>query len=203
MNSKKLGAISFGLATVLVLTVVGTNGFALQNQSKLGYIPAPPDYPLLSAIPKTPVSNEQEASEKTGHKVVFPAYLPAGYKIQLSNIDEGIHATIVLASPTPFTSTTTRDQFLYQQKGIDIYMEPLGPNFNPSVWIKGYTAQQSGRVISINGYDGVIVDTKQVSQDDGVTSVAPGTLVLLKDGMMITITSTLPSDELIRVANSL
>jgi hypothetical protein len=108
-----------------------------------------------------------------------------------------------LASPEPFTEKTTRDEFFVKQKGIDIYMEPLGPNFNALEWKNLWVSQNDGKMITTaNGFDGVMHDTRQFTRFDE-TFVQPATLILFKDGMRVVITSMLPSEQLIKIAESI
>lgn len=203
MNKKKISIISSTLVAATILVFFTLNNSAISaNQSQQDYGLVPPDYPLLSAIPQTSVSDERDASEKIGYAIKFPTYLPSGYSIQLSNVDEGIRAAIILASSEPFTEKTTRDEFIYGQKGIDIYIEPLSSNFNATEWKNLWIQQNDGKMITVGKFNGVMHDTKPITRFDE-TFVQPATLILFKDDMRVVITSMLSSEQLIKVAESL
>jgi hypothetical protein len=73
MNKKKIGIISSSLAATTLLVFFALNNSVMtQNQPQKHYGLIPPDYPLLDAIPKTPVSNEHDASVKIGYQIKFP-----------------------------------------------------------------------------------------------------------------------------------
>lgn len=203
MNKKTIGIISSGLVAATLVVFFTANGLALpQEQSQKEYGLIPFDVPFLSVSPKTPVSTPEEASAKTSQKVSFPTYLPPGYKIQRTSVDEDIKSTIIMASSQPITSETTIGEFTYTQKGITIYMEPLGDTFNEKEWTKLWIEDNGGRQITVNGFNGVISDMKQIKRFDE-TIDEPARLVLFKDGLMISLKAMLPSAELVKIAESL
>lgn len=202
-NKKTIGIISSGLAAITLVAFFTLSSMAPESQDRdefAGLLPS--DYPILDAIPKMPVSSEQEASMKTKHEIKYPTYLPSGYRIQTSNVDEEMGIITILASPQPVTETTTKNDFISEQKGISIYAEPITSNFNKAVWIDGWIKQESGKAIKINGYDAVMHDVKQVNRFDE-TIQQPATVVMFKDDLRIVITSMLPAEELIKIAETL
>lgn len=203
MHKKKAGIILSSLAAttlVVFFIVYGFSPYQEQPQKQYGMVPS--DIPFLSVAPKTSVSTQEEASSKTSQKVKFPTYLPPGYKIQKTSVDESIQSTLILASSQPVTSETTIGEFTFTQKGITIYMEPLGPTFNENGWTEGWIKDTGARQITINGHNGVISDMRQIERFDE-TIDEPTRLVMFKNGLMISLKAMLPSEELLKIAESL
>ncbi|WP_177309463.1 DUF4367 domain-containing protein [Candidatus Nitrosotenuis uzonensis] len=203
MNKKTIGIISSGLAATTLIVFFVAYGLELpqeQSQKENGLVPS--DVPFLSIAPKIPVSTQEEAATKTSQKVSFPTYLPTGYKIQRASVAEDIKSTIIMASSQPITPETTIGEFTFKQKGITIYMEPLGDTFNEKEWTNLWIEDNTGRQITVNGFNGVISDAKQIKRFDE-TIDEPARLVLFKDGLMISLKAMLPSEELVKIAESL
>lgn len=127
--NKKIVAISTTSITAILIAVafvsLPTESSYVETFEETfipGLTPAP--MPMSVFLKDNEVSNISEASLLVGKSMNLPQYLPEGYKVQLiSATEKGIK---MYASADILTAETTDEEFVWKQKGISIYVTPMG-----------------------------------------------------------------------------
>lgn len=209
MNKKTTISItlSTAIAVALMGVVFGMNA-PQQIEQQLGqqkYIPGdlPPPEPILTLMPGKAVSNALDAATMTKYSVKEPTYLPEGYQVRTINVDDINRITIMLISKYPVNEQTTDREFTWDQGGIWLSYSILSPNFNKEKFMSGWLAQNSGKRISINGYDVVVHEIITGKTAEGSIAHSPAELVLLGDKTVLSMSGFLPTAELVKIASSM
>lgn len=208
LTKSKLGIMG-GVALVAVLVVISVNGLS-PNPDITSEKPTkpqgsfPPPYPLLSGY-QPPVSLTQ-ATSLVGFTVSEPTYLPQGYRVQTVRANAESDEVVLFAWDRPITDQTTNQEFLYQGKGIIIYLTTTSPTFNMTdsvdKWLED-KKQYSAHKITVKGFPGVAYNQQIVTDDFGEQVPVLTEVMFFKNSLFVKVRGDLPEAVLIKVAESM
>jgi len=210
LTKSKIGIIS-GIVVIAVLAVIGMNTInsstnPAPERSAVPNGAFPPPFPIVNGIVIGPVKDVAEASTVVGFDVKSPAYLPQGYRVQIVHANPESKEVAMLAWDKPVTAQTDYKEYLYQGKGIIIYLAQQPPTFNMTksmdMWLKD-NAKYGAHKIIVNGFPGLAYDHQTVTIEGGEQVLLVTEVIFHKNDLMIKVRGDLPEAELTKVAQSM
>lgn len=162
----------------------------------------PPPAPVTELIVRQQVASAEEATSIVGYEVKTPA-LPAGYKVRYIAVDKEIGVATILASPQEIQpGVTTVKEFLYDQRGIIVFMEEHDPNFDKIKHMDGWARARNAKPVTVGNYPGAVheiitIDTPQQYLEQ------PAEILFYKGNILVELRGMVPASDLIRGAESM
>ncbi len=214
--------VRFGCGTFLDTQIVGssdaevsyvaTNGINLSTDKSPEHSASPingafpPPSLIINSIVIGHVRDVAEASAVVGFNVKSPAYLPQGYHVQIVHANPESKEVAMLAWDKVVTEQTSYTEFLYQGKGIIIYLTQQSPDYNMTkninMWLQD-NAKYGAHKITVNGFPGVAYDHQTVTTELGDQVLILTEVIFFKNDLMVKVRGDLPEVELTKVAQSM
>lgn len=182
--------------------IVAISGIAAVAVVALYVIAAMPNSTTMTARspPPTPIGeigntvDLSTASQAFGHPIKVPSFLPEQAKLRMVKADGDKMVTVIFA-PIPITEQTL-DEEIVRSKGIFMMYTKQPANFDLDAWMKGYVAQGSGRLETLNGKTIIVNDR---NPQLGIISQ----IYMFEDDVQIYMSGDYPLEVLLKVAASL
>ncbi len=197
-------ALGLVVATLIVGTGQPTGMTTDQRQTKsLSNAAFPSDSPVTDLIARQEVSSPVEAKSLLGYDVKAPSDLPSGYKTQITTVQPEIGIATILVSPEPVEKgVTTRQEFLYEHKGIVVFMEMHDPTFDKQAFLQAWASERNATSVRIGDNDGFIHEVLTHTRFDQFVQ-EPAELVFFDGDLLVELRGMVPATDLVKAAESM